>query len=187
VGEVSGRTLLVTAAAAGLALTAAGCGGGSNPPSVASVKTTRTTNASSPAASTGAAATTSYVAFANCMTSHGVPTTAQPNGGLQISGGDPSSPTFQQAQKACQALMPSGGSSRPPVTAAQKRTLLAFAACMRKHGLPAWPDPTFPPGGGIMGGGGSGYSKNSPGVRQAAAVCNKAMGQGEPPWGADGR
>jgi hypothetical protein len=57
------------------------------------------------------------LAFSQCMRSHGVPNFPDPqfNGnrvGIRISPGmglDPSSPTFQQAQQACQSKMPGGG------------------------------------------------------------------------------
>jgi hypothetical protein len=54
--------------------------------------------------------------FSACMRSHGVPKFPDPdsNGGMQLRAGpgtgiDPSSPQFQAAQKACQALQPGGG------------------------------------------------------------------------------
>jgi hypothetical protein len=56
--------------------------------------------------------------FSNCMRSHGVPNfpdpTTSPGGGVGLSvksgsGLDPGSPVFQDAQRACQSLMPGGG------------------------------------------------------------------------------
>ena len=38
---------------------------------------------------------------------------------------------------------------RPPLSAAQKAAALKFAQCMRAHGVPHFPDPRFPAGGGI--------------------------------------
>jgi hypothetical protein len=54
-----------------------------------------------------------------------------------------------------------------------RSALLDFAKCMRQHGIP-YNDPAFPPGG-IFGGGTSSQDSNSPAVKQAATVCNKAL------------
>jgi hypothetical protein len=37
----------------------------------------------------------------------------------------------------------------PPITAVQQQSFLANAQCMREHGVPNLPNPTFPPGGGV--------------------------------------
>jgi hypothetical protein len=66
---------------------------------------------------TSAQARQQALAFSQCMRSHGVPNFPDPqfNGnrvGIRISPGtglDPSSPTFQQAQQACQGKLPGGG------------------------------------------------------------------------------
>ncbi len=57
--------------------------------------------------------------YAKCMRDHGVSAFPDPdkNGGIKIEAGkgsglDPDSPTFQQAQKACQSLAGKGGVSR---------------------------------------------------------------------------
>ena len=34
-----------------------------------------------------------------------------------------------------------GGSSKPPAASAQQNGPVAFASCMRSHGVPNWPDP----------------------------------------------
>jgi hypothetical protein len=84
-------------------------------------------------------------AFAACMRSHGEPNMPEPNnrGQLSINGIDPNSPQLQSAEKDCQKLDPSA----PPPTATQQARAqsqaLKFAACVRKHGLPDFPDPTF--------------------------------------------
>lgn len=50
---------------------------------------------------------------------------------------------------------------------------LTFAKCMRAHGVPNWPDPVFPPGGGIEVGPppGSTVKLSAPAVAQAQKVC----------------
>jgi hypothetical protein len=45
---------------------------------------------------------------------------------------------------------------------------------MRKHGLPNYPDPKFPSGGGIMQPSAPGLNRDAPAVEHAAGVCNKA-------------
>jgi hypothetical protein len=84
------------------------------------------------------------------MRSHGVPGFPDPNGQgvIQLNGGpgsptEPTSPKFRSAQQSCRKLLPNGGHATPAEIAAAQRQALAFAACMRKHGVPDFPDPTF--------------------------------------------
>ena len=137
---------LIAALPAVLVVVATGCGGGSSP-SVASLgpaaSTTTTGSAPGGIAPTKPSAT-AFVAFVHCLQQHGVQAQLGAQGrGVSISGGDPSSPQFQAAQKACQKLLPGGGP--PTLTPAQKaeqlKELLALAKCMRKHGFPSFPDP----------------------------------------------
>jgi hypothetical protein len=84
--------------------------------------------------------------FAGCMRAHGVPNFPDPSaaGGINIapgSGLNPQSPAFQAAQRACGRLLPAGGPGAHKVTRAQFVAALAFARCMRAHGLPHIPDP----------------------------------------------
>ena len=141
---------------------------------------------SSPATSTSAARSNPAVTAAHCMRAHGVPNFPDPGhrGGMTvvfspgssvptIDGIRFSGPAFQAAERICRPLgEPRSGN--PPVSAGQRRALLAFASCMRDHGLPQWADPAFPPGGGIMGGGGP-YPSDSPVVEHATKICNGAM------------
>lgn len=125
------------------------------------------------------------LAAARCMRAHGVPRFPDPgpHGGMTVNlspgdstvtiDGSPfSGPAFQAAEKLCRPLG-DGGPANPAVSDEQRRTMIAFARCMRRHGFPQWADPVFPPGGGIMGGGGP-STRNVPGVKRAAAICNKA-------------
>jgi len=82
-------------------------------------------------------------------------------------------PAFEAAATICRPL----GQPQPgglAVSPGQQHALLAFAECMRHHGLPQWADPTFPPGGGVMGGGGP-YNQNDPALIHATKICNSAM------------
>jgi hypothetical protein len=123
---------------AAVLLLAAGCGGSKTP------ATTRTT------------VRPDALAFSQCMRRHGIADFPDPgsNGVIDVkalhpspsSDLDPSSSSFQAADKACKALAPSTFS--PGVSAVSAEQLrrnrtraLAFSACMRAHGMPNFPDP----------------------------------------------
>jgi len=96
------------------------------------------------------------------MRSHGVPHFPDPEisssgGGTSIrihvtpsSGIDPSSPTFKDAQQACRAFAPvegGHGSGDRQLSPQEQAQVLKLAACIRMHGEPNLPDPTFAGGG----------------------------------------
>ena len=122
------------------------------------------------------------VKFAQCMRAHGVSNFPDPgtSGGPQetpIS----SAPAFVAAQKACGGGP--GGPALPHLDEAQKLRAIAFAKCMRTHGEPDWPDPSYSlpsspsPNTAVIGLHGMafvlppGLSPASPGVRTAASDC----------------
>ncbi len=112
------------AALAGLALLVAACSGGNN----------------SGSATAGDTTYQKAVAFAQCMRSHGEPSFADPDshGTFTFHG----NPFTGPAYKACHHLLPDGSQ----VTLAQQQRVqaqaLKFAACVRFHGVPNFPDPT---------------------------------------------
>jgi len=130
--------LLAAIAACGL-VTACGAGAGSG-------TGTGTTN--------NQAAYSAALKFADCMRSHGVPSFPDPgSAGTHVAevlpNSELASPAFQAAAKACRKYGPSpGGPLRPP-SAAQRRRLIALSQCLRTHGVPNFPDPTFPASGGV--------------------------------------
>ena len=66
------------------------------------------------------------------------------------SGIDPSSPVFQAAQRDCKAFSPAESKSfaaRRNLSVQEQAQILRLAACIRKHGEPNLPDPTFAGGG----------------------------------------
>jgi hypothetical protein len=65
------------------------------------------------------------------------------------------------------------GHPRPPVSAAQKAAALKFAHCVRAHGVPNFPDPRFPAGGGIGFATPTGVNLNSPAAQRAQQACQK--------------
>jgi hypothetical protein len=124
-------------AIAALALLAAACG-------------------SSPAPSTTNQASKNPAAaayeFAACMRKHGVsnfpdPTVSTGSGSSKIAQAVPegagASPRFKSAQKACQGILPAaqGNGPTPAQQEAHKRVILAFASCLRTHGISKFPDP----------------------------------------------
>ena len=137
------KTAGTTAAAllALLALVAAGCGG------------TQTTHAG---ANTATTTTNGRVAaalnLARCLRAHGIPSWPDPD---QDGGFDkaklralPIDPSQIRALEdgPCNITIPASGTA-VQITPADRVDYLQAAACMRTHGYPAFPDPTFPNGG----------------------------------------
>ena len=95
--------------------------------------------------------------FAACMRGHGVLnfyfTNSRPSNtstalsvmGHYVTGVNPQTDQFVAAMKACKHLLPGGGP--PPITQKQIDSLVKFAACMRSHGYPDYPDPIVQNGG----------------------------------------
>ena len=96
--------------------------------------------------------------FAACMRGHGVlnfylsnsPGTSNTATTLSImghyvSGVNPQTAQFGTAMKACKHLLPGGGPHQ--MTQQQINNMLKFAACMRAHGFPGYPDPIVQNGG----------------------------------------
>ena len=124
--------------------------------------------------------------FATCMRSHGVSDFPDPSadGSLRIqrtgpNGVNPQSPAFQAAQKACGHYLPLKGGP-PTMTASERRRALAFAECIRTHGVPSFPDPSVtPPSGaqfvialrGMVFAFTSAFDPTAPAFRHAAAAC----------------
>lgn len=136
----SRRAKLLAAAIASLVLLVAGCGASSP----------NNSNAGSPTSFTAAA-----FKYSSCMRDHGLSSFPDPemtdHDGQQVAyltatiPVDPS-PAFKSAQKACQGMLPPPINSSPTQLAKQRQTreqhLLAFAKCLRNHGIPDFPDPT---------------------------------------------
>jgi hypothetical protein len=148
------RLRISTALVAGLAALSplvSACGG-SPASQVADVDSTA---GSTQTHSAGTSTTGKYaasLAYSRCMRSHGVsgyPDPKQVGEEIQVSGSapgvDPQSPLFLSARQACRHLQPGGGEA---TRAGQQRALarmLRISQCMRRHGIPAFPDPTLSP------------------------------------------
>ncbi|MGN6167203.1 MAG: hypothetical protein ACTHQQ_03405 [Solirubrobacteraceae bacterium] len=90
---------------------------------------------------------------------------------VTIDGINFSGPAFQAANKACSHL--DRGLVPPPLTEAQKQGMIAKSQCIRRHGVPSFPDPTFGPrgyGAGVVLG--QGVSPDSPAIKTAAKACS---------------
>lgn len=129
------------------------------------------------------AAASSLDKYPTCMRDHGVISFPDPhvNGNhltLQITPSIIASPAFKSAQKACAYLTPAGaGQINGPGPAQQKaRTegLLAFAACVREHDFPNFPDPTSQGQLTLTMITQAGINLQQPALRQAADACVSA-------------
>jgi hypothetical protein len=113
--------------------------------------------------------------FSTCMRSHGVPNFPDPptNGGpFKGSSLDEQSPAFQSAQQSCKKLLP-GSSQGSPIPESEKLAAIANAQCMRKHGVPSFPDPTFPANGGSVIQLPAAVNADSPAFRKAQKICGR--------------
>jgi hypothetical protein len=165
-----GRRPLILAWVAAAPLLGVACGGGGSPgvARIASSTTAVTTTAENGA-----------VAFAGCMRSNGVPRYPDP----QVVGGRFSKPSMQQlgvsftqflaARSACARFLPNGGQRQgPTITPADRADYLRGAACIRSHGFPSFPDPTFQ-NGTVTFNIPSSIDKNSSRFRSAVTACDK--------------
>jgi hypothetical protein len=160
------RSALAPAAGAA-ALALAACGGGGGP---------------SASAQTDSGPGLGAVTFARCMRGHGVRQFPDPGGpapagsSISILGAslpptiNIKSPAFRSALNTCMRMF-LAAHPRPPLSAAKKAAALKSSQCMRAHGVPHFPDPTFPPGGGIALRTGPGVDPNSPAFQHAQQVC----------------
>lgn len=161
-----------------VALVAAGCGGGSANSGVAHLGTSATPTSTGAAAVSGSP---SPEAYATCMRSHGVPTFPDPNSKGQLDASkvaNLNSPQYRKAQEVCRSLAPSGQSHLTQggsLTQQQLAQFLAFARCMRAHGVSNFPDPT------AKGLSLSGVDPNTPRFQAAQRACRLLLpnrGQG---------
>ena len=173
----------------GVCVVAAGCGGGSSHPGVASLGTTTTATAP-PAVSSGSKVNprNSALAFAQCMRTHGEPNFPEPvfhghSANIDItpsSGVDPNSPQFAAATNACKHLLPNKGVPQgPTITPADQLDYLKGAACMRSHGIPDFPDPTFQ-NNTVSFNTRTAIDTNSAQFKSALAICDKLIPAGLP-------
>ena len=161
----------------GLGVTVAGCSSGSRSATVPAAGSEPTTTAA-PAGGSGSSGATPLaeaVAYSQCIRSHGVPNfpdpVLTPSGGYgyRTTGIDPNSTAFHGALQACKALPSPWNSTGQQLSTAQQQAWLSWAKCIRTHGVPNFPDPTFSGGGAVQisGAGGS----ISPQLQSAMDAC----------------
>jgi hypothetical protein len=156
------------AAAVALGSLAAACGGGSDTNGVAHLGSTTSTTGQSSSGGPMAQA----LEFAACMRDHGATDFPDPktSGTGKVSVSIPDSPQAAAAQKACQHLLPNGGSPDTREQAKERTFLLKYTACMRRHGVPNFPDPDsdgkFPSTGG--------FDRTSPSFEAARTACQRS-------------
>jgi hypothetical protein len=110
------------------------------------------------------------------MRSHGVPNFPDPpaNGDpLKRCSLDEQSPAFQSAQQSCKTLLP-GSSQGSPLPESQKLAAITNGQCMRKHGVPNFPDPSFPSSGGSIVQLPAAINADSPAFRKAQKICGRS-------------
>ena len=152
------RLLSALALVAVVVVVSAGCGGsrGRGDTNLATVPrgtgSNGSTNTGAPPVGGGNSTATTRenaVKFAECMRANGVSTFPDPgaSGRMTIDGiangssVDTSSPVFAQALSACKNLEPPGFTGTK-ATPQQTTARLEFAQCMRKNGVPDFPDPS---------------------------------------------
>jgi hypothetical protein len=130
-------------------------------------------SATKPAATVGSKGSSSFLRFSECMRAHRVSNFPDPSagGGIHLSAGpssfNPQSPVVQVARDSCKHLLPGGGPPPGGLPESVKLKLLEQAKCMRAHGVPNFPDPTFrgprslPPG----------LNLSSPAFQRAMKAC----------------
>lgn len=156
----------------------AACGSSPSTPGVASVGST--TSAPSAASGAGNAQLDKYGA---CMRSHGLPQYQNPvkdGDTISFPATNLTSPQYKTAQAACGDLLPAGlGPHHGGVPVADQNDYLKAAACLRSHGFPTFPDPTFA-GGTVHFTAPPGVDQSSPQFQQAFATCRKLIPAGLP-------
>jgi hypothetical protein len=201
-----GARMAWTARAAGVLLLAgvvAGCGSGGGSDGVASLGGSDEGKAQQSSKQTKDPEE-AFRAFAQCMREHGVDmpdpqvssdggkggfTVQSPAGGADAAAG-PGSDQFKTANAACKHHLDgvvTGDKGKGPSDADREkfeRQALAFAKCMRKHGIDL-PDPTFEGDGALIQMGPQNeVDPNDPQLRSATEACQKQAGLPKPGTGA---
>jgi hypothetical protein len=197
------RLIAGLAALTTLALLAGGCGGGAKTPTVAHLGSSTTSSTSSggswagsgsSSSSSGSSSSSSQsgsaspdsqaVAYSACVRAHGVPNFPDPkvstNGNevkvaIAVNPSISGNPHFNSAQQACRKLLPGGEGGGPghQISPQEQSQYLKAAACIRAHGIPNFPDPTFSGGGVHVSQ--KGINLHSPQARAAEEACQSLI------------
>jgi hypothetical protein len=172
------RTAAAVVAAATVALTATACGASSSSTASGGSSSTRPSTVSQVG-----------INYAGCMRSHGVPKYPDPSSGNELANGLPkisvqqlgvSTSQYQAAQSACAHLLPNGGQQTQPQSQRDLAAMRTYAQCMRTHGVPTWPDPTYDPtaGWGFDLTNVHGFDPNSTTIDNKMNICNRGLPHG---------
>lgn len=123
--------------------------------------------------------------YAKCMRDHGVKNFPDPQRGpggkgvsMKMDKKIADSPNFASAQQACRSLQP-GGSSDTGGGKVDGTKIGPWAACIRSHGVPNFPDPKNKGGALEIDFTGTGINPQSPAFQKAQQACkSKAPGGG---------
>jgi hypothetical protein len=137
----------------------------------------------------GSANSQQGLAYSACMRSHGVPKYPDANSSNELPNGLPkvdpqqlgvSSSQYQAAQRACAHVLPNGGHMSQAESQRDLRAMLRFARCMRSHGVPNWPDPTYDSaaGWGFNLVHVHGFDPNSPQIDHKMSECSQMLPAG---------
>lgn len=172
----------VAALAVGAALTVGACSGEpvssgvATLPSVAATQRPGATTTPDTPTPSGAGSFAALVAYAACMRSHGVPNFPDPmqrNGfiGFRIQGMNMNAPTFVAADQTCKRLLRAGPASGGAHAGTNSQRAVEWAACIRAHGEPNFPDPTFADGQAQVDLTGTGITADAPQFTAAMKAC----------------
>ncbi|MBP8535858.1 hypothetical protein [Streptomyces sp. MK37H] len=119
------------------------------------------------------------MAFVECLRDNGVPDFPDPaaDGSILLdpsSGIDVKGDAYKKAEKACERLMPEGRRASPPPGGMPDLT--KYVDCMRKNGVPEFPDPK----GGGFAPEEAGIDVKSPEFRDAHKACRQHLPAGAP-------
>lgn len=133
--QITSRIPSLLAALTAAVLIAA-CGSNATPGATSTGRSSRAISAESHA---------SGLSYARCMRSHGVTRFPDPGADgsidLRTSGLNLSAPAVRAAEAACRRLLPAKHPPDLQPTAKAYSQLLAWAKCMRRHGIAGLPDP----------------------------------------------
>jgi hypothetical protein len=162
-----------------LTLTVAACSGGGRSNGVASLSGSKQPTATTTAKpSSKQEAQKAALEFARCMRQHGIDMPDPQFNGNGITQGftarrggkGPDDPKFKAAQQACNKYLPNGGQPTKPNLQEQQQ-MLAFARCMRQHGIDV-PDPGASGGIEVKGRPGT-VNPDSPKFKAAEQACQQ--------------
>lgn len=113
--------------------------------------------------------------YSQCMREHGLSEfpDADAEGRIRLKLGsiDPDSAVFREAGAACRALAPAGWGDAQAAPG-DAEVMLAFARCMREHGVPDYPDPDPSAGLRVLG---PDADPNDPKVQAALESCKAIL------------